>query len=462
MTASALPSHDNNSRAALPAVIAIAIGYVLNPVNSSLVVTAYPHLATVFDVPYSWLSAMVMYFMAATAVAQPLAGGLGDFLGRRNIFLVGISGFTLASGLAGFVSSFNALLVCRVLQAVFSGLIMANGVALLGQVVPKEKFGFYLGVLTSAVVTGTATGFPLGGLLLQLFDWHILFWINVPFGLLALLLALLYLPRDEPRQAHFTIMSFMGVPFVPLAFGLQAFIQGGEWWFYGLALALAVVALAWGIHRSRRSREQFAAINRLNFHLAGLMAFLVSAVQFGVFFMLPAWIGVSLGIEGGLLGAYMSILSLTMLVTSPMAGRWIDRRGPALLQLLMLAGVLGALLLLMFTLNKVTFGLALMALGVGGALSQLISQWGALAAVPDSSKALGNGIYNSVRSAGSLSGNALAALVLLSYQPVTAAAGVSVLHWQLLVFFVPLVVVVLLLRRAARPRQTLPPIKEPS
>ena len=83
------------------AIVAITIGYVLNPLNGSLAVTAYPQLSEFFGVPYASMSAMVMYFMAATAVGQPLAGGLGDFLGRKNIFLAGVVGFTAASAMAG-------------------------------------------------------------------------------------------------------------------------------------------------------------------------------------------------------------------------------------------------------------------------------------------------------------------------------------------------------------------------
>jgi MFS family permease len=121
------------------AIIAITIGYVLNPLNGSLAVTAYPQLSEFFGVPYARMSAMVMYFMAATAVGQPLAGGLGDLLGRKNIFLVGILGFSFASAVAANAQSFDSLLLWRVTQAVFSGVIMANGMALVAQVAPRQK-----------------------------------------------------------------------------------------------------------------------------------------------------------------------------------------------------------------------------------------------------------------------------------------------------------------------------------
>src|ERR1700741_1295295 len=115
----------------LLAVVAITIGYVLNPLNGSLAVTAYPQLSKYFDVPYAQMSAMVMYFMATTAIWQPLAGGIGDFLGRKNVFLTGIVGFSVSSGMAAYAQTFASLLLWRIGQAAFSGVIMVNGMALI-------------------------------------------------------------------------------------------------------------------------------------------------------------------------------------------------------------------------------------------------------------------------------------------------------------------------------------------
>ena len=131
------PAQGNLQR--LLGVVAILIGCILNPLNGSLAVTAYPQLSAYFDVPYAHMSAMVMYFMAATAVGQPLAGGLGDLLGRKNIFLAGIFGFTVASAMAAIAQTFDALLGWRIAQAAFSGVIMANGMALIAHVVQQLK-----------------------------------------------------------------------------------------------------------------------------------------------------------------------------------------------------------------------------------------------------------------------------------------------------------------------------------
>jgi sugar phosphate permease len=99
--------------------------------------------------------------------------------------------------------------------------------------------------------------------------------------------------------------------------------------------------------------------------------------------------------------------------------------------------------LLIYRFDHLTLALSMILLGVGIAVAQLLGQWSSLMAVPEQAKALANGLYNSARSAGSLSGNALAALVLGSFTAIGADAGVAVLKWQLLLFVLPLVLVLL-------------------
>lgn len=422
------------------AIVAIAIGYILNPINGSLVMTAYPHLAQTFDVPYAHMSAMVMYFMAATAATQPLAGGLGDSIGRKNLFIIGLIGFTAASVLAALSNTFTSLLVWRMVQAVFSGVILANALGLVGQVIPAAKTGRYLGVLNSTMVGATAMSFPLGGVLVEHFDWPILFWINLPLGVLALILAVLFIPKDRPKKVNFTGVSFIGLPFLPLAFVLQALVQGSNVFPALLVFLATIAAVAVGIFRPRRSRQQFKSINNRSFNLGCCTAYFTSSIQFGVMFTLPAWTLVMLGINSGTLGLYLSGFSLAMFVVSLLLGHFIDRWGIGIPKW-MASTCLGAgLLVLIMALTTFSFALVSMSIGAGIGMSLLISQRSAMLAAPAQSQALAMGLFSSWRSIGGLSGNAVAALVLSGYSQVTVASGVDVFQWLLLIFFVPLVV----------------------
>ncbi len=439
-------SSSNNPRLAEPttgfrtvlAIIAITIGYVLNPLNGSLAVTAYPQLSRFFDVPYAHMSAMVMYFMAATAVGQPLAGGLGDLLGRKNIFLVGILGFTFASAMAANAQSFDSLILWRVTQAVFSGVIMANGMALVAQVAPREKIGTCVGFLNSAFVASTVLGFTVGGMLLQAFDWPILFQLNVPLGAIAFVLAFFFIPRDPARNVRFTALSFLGVPILPLALGLQALVQGEAVVPYVSAFLLALAAVAFGIVRSGKSREQLKGFGNIRFHLGCLVLLFSIALHFALMFTLPAWSHASLGIESGVMGLYFSVIAGSQVLASALFGKVIDTYGDRMLRVFAAVAVALSILILVFYLNRISFAVALAMLGCGMAAAQLIAQRASLLSSSEDSRALAMGIFSSYRSVGGLSGNALAAVILAGFAQITVQSGIQVLAWAFGLFVVPL------------------------
>lgn len=419
------------------AIVAITIGYILNPLNGSLAVTSYPQLSAFFHVPYAHLSAMVMYFMAATAVGQPLAGGLGDFLGRKNIFLTGILGFTVASAMAANAQTFNALLLWRVSQAAFSGVIMANGMALIAQVAPQQKIGSYIGFLNSAFVAATVIGFTLGGFLLQFFDWRILFELNVPLGVLAFVLAVFFIPKDSSRTVRFTTLSFMGVPVLPLALGLQALVQGAAFIPYFVAFVLALAAIAFAIFRSNNSRKQLKHFGNLRFNLGCSILLFQVALHFAVVFTLPGWTHAALGIDSGMMGIYFSVIAGSQVLSSAFFGKLIDKYGDRMLRVFAIIAIALPILIMLLYLNRISFALALALLGAGFAAAQLIAQRATLQSSAEESRALAMGIFSSYRSVGGLSGNALAAVILASYTTITPESGVQVLEWAFGLFVVP-------------------------
>lgn len=424
--------------ATLLAIVAITIGYVLNPLNGSLAVTAYPTLSEHFDVPYAHLSAMVMYFMAATAVGQPLAGGLGDLLGRKNIFLTGIVGFTVSSAMAAAAQSYDALLWWRVGQAIFSGVIMANGMALVAQVAPRSRIGTYVGFLTSAFVAATVLGFTLGGVILQVADWPVLFLLNIPLGVIAFLLAIFFIPRDSGKKVRFTALSFMGVPILPLALGLQSLVQGGPVLIYMVAFVATLAVVGGGILRSGNSMQQLKTFSNLHFNLGCLILLFAIAMHFAVMFTLPAWATVALGVDTAVMGVYFSIIAGAQVLSSPVFGRIVDSRGDRLMRVFAVFAVAVPVLIMVFFLNKVSFAFALALLGCGMAASQLIAQRTSLLSSSEDSRALAMGIFSSYRSVGGLSGNALAAVILAGYATVIPESGVRVLAWGFALFVVPM------------------------
>ncbi len=148
--------------APLGVAIVLGIGAAINPINSSLVVTSFADIAREFGIAFADVSVLMTYYLAFTAALYPIAGAVGDRLGRKRVFLLGIAGFGVVSLAASMAPDFRVLLVCRCLQAVFSAALMPNASALLRELVPRQRLAGALGVMSAIVGTATALGFPLG------------------------------------------------------------------------------------------------------------------------------------------------------------------------------------------------------------------------------------------------------------------------------------------------------------
>jgi MFS family permease len=240
----------------------------------------------------------------------------------------------------------------------------------------------------------------------------------------------------------------MGVPFLPLALGLQALVQGASFVPYFLAFVIALAAILLGITRSRSSREQLKSFVSTRFNLGCVILLFSTALHFTVMFTLPAWAHAALGLESGVMGLYFSIIAGSQVLASFMVGKIIDKYGDRTLRVIAAIALTASILTMMLYLNRISFAVALAVLGCGMAASQLIAQRASLLSSSEQSRALAMGIFSSYRSIGGLSGNALAALVLGSYVTITAQAGVQVLHWAFGLFVVPIVLALWALREA--------------
>jgi DHA2 family multidrug resistance protein len=281
-------------------------------------------------------------------------------------------------------------------------------------------------------------GFTVGGLLLQAFDWPILFQLNVPLGAIAFVLAFFFIPVDPRRNVRFTALSFLGVPILPLALGLQALVQGGPVVPYVWAFLLALAVIAFGIVRSGKSREQLKSFGNIRFNLGCLVLLFSIALHFALMFTLPAWSHASLGIESGVIGLYFSVIAGSQVLASALFGKVIDTHGDRMLRAFAVIAVALSILILVYYLNRLSFAVALAMLGCGMAAAQLIAQRASLLSSSEDSRALAMGIFSSYRSVGGLSGNALAAVILAGYAQITAQSGIQVLEWAFGLFVVPL------------------------
>ncbi|PSR35905.1 MAG: MFS transporter [Sulfobacillus thermosulfidooxidans] len=317
-----------------------SLGALLSALNFSTLIIALPDLIRSLSI--SLLSAMwiMMSYMVAQTVMVLMAGSLADRFGRRRLYIVGMMIFTVVSLAAGFVDQAPWLIVLRVFQGIGGAMLMANSAAIVADAFPKEELGRALGINVMVVAVGQIIGPVLGGWLTTDYGWQWTFWFNVPFGIIAVILALLVLgwanARGEGKPKTFDTMGvityLIGVTGLLIALtwgavkswqdpavyvGFGAFIVFMPWFLWNEARASAPI-LHLGLFRNR------------TFGFGNLSASLLSIARMAILFLLIFYFQGPKGDTALKAGILAIPLALGMLVLSPISGWMSDRFGPLL------------------------------------------------------------------------------------------------------------------------------------
>ncbi len=312
----------------------ICLPMFMAAVDQTIVATALPAIAgTLGDVErVSWI--VVAYLMAAT-IAAPVYGRLGDALGRKRLLFMALVVFIVASLLCSVAPTLLALVAARVLQGFGGGGLMTLSQALIGETVPPRERGRYQGYLASIFMVSSTFGPVAGGWLTQHFGWHSVFLVNLPLGVVAVVLAL-RLPDRRPAASRIRfdwlgLMLFTGFV-VPLLLALER-AQRISWPVLPGILALIALAVAsvWLLLRQERRVSQplipvnllrQPAIWRADAMGACVGATIVSSVTF-----MPIYLQVVRGVGAGRAGLLMLPLTAGIALGALFTGRMIARTG---------------------------------------------------------------------------------------------------------------------------------------
>jgi DHA2 family multidrug resistance protein-like MFS transporter len=188
-------------------VAAMLAATFMATIDASIVNVALPTLARDLDASPSDTVWVTTAFLLAAACCIPATAALGDRIGRRRLFLLGVPLFTLASVACAAAPTLDLLVAARVVQGMASALVLAVPIPTYRHVFPPERLGSVLGVNAMTVALGTSAGPTLGGLLLAVAPWPWLFLVNIPIGLVATVLGLRYLPRVPGRPGRFDVRA---------------------------------------------------------------------------------------------------------------------------------------------------------------------------------------------------------------------------------------------------------------
>jgi MFS family permease len=180
-------------------ITTLALCMLLPSLGTSIANVALPTLAEAFNAPFQQVQWVVLAYLLATTISIVGAGRLGDVVGRRRLLLAGIVLFTAASFVCGAASALWVLIAARAAQGLGAAVMMALAMAFVGEAVPKARIGTAMGLLGTMSAVGTALGPSLGGVMVAGFGWEGIFFVIVPVGVLAFVLAQRYLPDAEAR-----------------------------------------------------------------------------------------------------------------------------------------------------------------------------------------------------------------------------------------------------------------------
>ena len=410
-------------------VYAVALGNLLVPLNSTMIVVALPLIGRDLGADRVTLAWLITSYLIAMASLQPIAGRLGDRFGRRRLMLGALGYFIVASVGCALAPNLLVLVLFRLQQAIAAAAVVPNSLALLRGSSVEGKAGAYFGISGATTSIGAAIG-PLIGGLLSAIDWRLIFLVNLPLAGLALAVAWRSLPAGGPprRTANADVAGAiaLGVLLSLAAWTLTEAGSSAPALTIGLLVAVAIGAVAFVRYESRHADPAlppFLFRNRA-FTAANVTIALSNLALYGTFLAVPVIVagsGPDATIRGGIA---ISVQSVAMIVLSPVSGALMDRFGARWPTAL--GGVLIAVGLAILGLSgrASDFGVLLICLpitGAGVALTFPATRIAALDAVPARYAALASGVTSSSRYFGGIIGALVAGLALVEVTEATAA-----------------------------------------
>lgn len=425
-----LPCDDSSKARAGGAwvLVSVLLGTFTVSLNNSALNLAVAELMATFDASASQVNWVITLFMISMAMTMPLTGYLADRFGRRVIYLLGLIGFIAGSGLGAMADSLDSIIIARGVQGMAAGLMMPLSLALIFAAYPPEQRGRVSGIWGFAVMIAPAIGPSVGGLLLEVSHWRALFVMNLPFALLGLVVGWRCLHREAPNRARrFDLPGFVLITLgmgavlfslsridslaelltpsalVPLGLGLAALAgfvvveRGMEFKAGRMQERNADPTAAQGAPAPLLSLSLFG---HRAFRLSVVLACLQSIILFGCVLLVPLWMHQVLGASPLTTGLVFLATALMASLSSPIAGRMIDRYPPqwCLLAGLVLTAVSLAGLALMSSATPAwVVGLWMGTRGIGLACGYLPSTTVGMRALPDRDMAQASAMNNMAR-----------------------------------------------------------------
>jgi len=414
------------------ALLTVSIGTFMATLDASIVNISLPRLSEVFDTePSVVLWVTVAYLLVSVGLVLTV-GKIGDLFGRKRVYIIGLTVFTVGLALCWISQSIVQLILSRILQAVGASMTAALSNAIVTDVFPDQERGKALGILGAVVSTGLLSGPVLGGFLLDALDWPSIFYVRVPVGIIGVVMALLLLKEQKGTS---TALRFDWAGAVTLFGGFSClllfFNLGGKLGFTSIpVLALCagtVVLLTLFVLIERKASQPI-----LNLELLRNRVFASGIISMGIMFLaisantflMPFYLIKGVGHSAAQAGLLFAVISSTTLVIGPVSGWLSDKIGSRILCTAGMTFVSLALFLLSRLGPEATTPeilLRFVILGFGLGMFSAPNNSSIMGSVPRESLSTGSAMIATMRQVGMSIGIAIAGAIFTARQLVYSA-----------------------------------------
>ena len=403
-------------------LLGICLGVLMYALDTSIVNVALPTLVKEFRTQYSVIQWVMLSYLLVINVMVLGAARLGDITGKKKLYLGGLVIFIISSFFCGTATSVEWLIAFRAMQGLGAVMISALGAAIITEAFPPSERGQALGILGSTVALGVTLGPTIGGFLISVSDWRMIFLINIPLGIFTSLVVAINVPAltEIPQKQSFDWFGAiaMSVALMAFSFGMN---QGQEHGFNHLfpitLMAIAVLGLIlffWIEKRQSHPLVDLKLFVDLDFTISLFTKTVVFFVLGGMIFIIPFFLELALGYGTFHVGLLLVVSSVGEGLTAPFAGRLSDRHGTRGM-ILMGLGLMAASCLMISTFSQELtdwgYVLRVAPFGIGLGMFQPSNNSAILGSVPPHRLGITSGLMSLSRTLGQIIGLSLLATV---------------------------------------------------
>lgn len=324
--------------------VSIMLATVMQSLDTTIANVALPHMQGALSATLDQVGWVLTSYIIAAAIMTPPTGFLASRFGRKRVFVAAVTGFTLASMLCGAATSLNEMVVFRLLQGAFGAGLVPLSQAVLLDTYPRERHASAMAMWGVGVMVGPILGPTLGGYLTEVYNWRWVFYINLPFGLLALTGILSFVPESE--RDHGRPLDWFGFTLLSLAIGaLQLMLDRGQSrdWFTsgeivteGVLSALFLYLFVVHLLTDRRPFLEPGLFRDRNFSLGLVFIFVVGIILLATLALLPPFLQNLMGYPVVTTGFVLAPRGVGTMIAMLLVGRLSGRVDP---RFMILAGL---------------------------------------------------------------------------------------------------------------------------